>query len=172
MMKAWSAGFTLLEMVAVLFIVGLISSIAIPRLPAMQASLDFALKRNSFEQAMNGLAYRAFKENQDFTLAGTYDAKGQVGEAPTASVPGDDGISGKMRTLPLIDTDRRVMMPSVTPAPFSPPLPEGWRMEIAAPIQYRASGYCTGGTADVEIGRRRYAYTLKPPLCEAALEGR
>lgn len=160
----------MLEMVAVLFVIGLVSSIVIPRLPAMQASLDFALKRDSFEQAMNGLAYQAFKENQDFILSGTYDANGQVGEAPSIGAP-DNGIPGRMKVLPLIDTTR-VMMPSVTPAQMAPPLPEGWRLEIATPIQYRASGYCSGGTADLAIGRRRYTYTIKPPLCEVALESR
>ena len=127
-LKTRTGGFTLLEMVAVLFVVGLVSSIVIPRLPAVQASLDFALKRNSFEQAMNGLAYRAFKENQDFTLSGTYDANGQVEQAPADSAP-DNGIPGRMRVLPLINTTR-VLMPSVTPAQLAPLCRKvgGWKL--------------------------------------------
>src|SRR5579871_6870487 len=129
MMKPRAAGFTLLEMVAVLFIVGMVSSIVIPRLPAMQASLDFALKRESFEQTMNGLAYQAFKENQDFILSGTYDATGQVEAAPSTDTS-ENGLSARMRVTPLVDT-KRVLMPPVTPAQFAPSLPEGWHMEIA-----------------------------------------
>ena len=162
------AGFTLLEMVAVLFIVGITSSIVIPRLPVLQASLDFALKRDSFEQAMNALAYRAFKENQDFILSGRYDNHGQIGEDHPAT-DSDDGIPGRMKVLSLTDTTR-AKLPSVTPAKLVPPLPEGWRLEIETPIHYRASGYCTGGTADLVIGRRRYTYLFKPPLCEVTLE--
>lgn len=164
---AQTTGFTLLEMVAVLFVVGMTSSIVLPRLPAIKASLEFALQRDSFEQAMNGLAYQAFKESQDFVLAGSYDANGPVGEPPGSKT--DTDILSRMRVVPLVDKTR-VVLPSVTPGTPAIPLPEGWRVEFSTPIQYRASGYCTGGTADVEIKGRHYTYLFKAPLCEVVLE--
>jgi len=162
-------GFTLLEMVAVLFVVGLVSSLVIPRFPAMQASMDFALKRNSFEQAMNNLAYRAFKEHEDFILAGTFDADGRLDKDDPASDSGDEGLPGSMTIISQINTTR-VTKPPVVLATVVPPLPEGWRISFQAPIHYSASGYCTGGTARVDIGSRSYNYRFKAPLCEIALE--
>jgi len=163
-----ACGFTLLEMVAVLFVVGIISSMVIPRLPIMQASLDFALKRESFEQSMNGLAYRALKDSQDFMLAGTYNHNGPVDQgASTTSY--EDTLPGSNTILTGVETTR-VMLQPVVMSTVVPPLPEGWRITFETPIQYRASGYCTGGTARVEVGKRRYSYNFKPPLCEIELE--
>jgi prepilin-type N-terminal cleavage/methylation domain-containing protein len=164
-----SDGFTLLEMVAVLFVVGLTASIVIPRLPAIQASLDFALKRDTFEQAMNALPYSAFKANQDYVLLGTYDSHGQVDKAKLPEPDRIDEIPGQMRALPVVATNRVQMLP-VLPVRMTPPLPDGWRLVVPEPIQYRASGYCTGGTADVEVGGETYTFKFEPPFCQIRLE--
>jgi prepilin-type N-terminal cleavage/methylation domain-containing protein len=163
-----SRAFTLLEMVAVLFVVGMTSSIVIPRLPALQSSLDFALKRQSFEQNMNGLAYRALRDGQDFVFSGTYNAAGRIGPAPK-DTNGDDALPGDMTVLPITDTPR-VMPPPILAADVTPPMPEGWNISFPSPIQYRSSGYCSGGIAEVEVGAKHYTYRLEPPLCEVELE--
>lgn len=164
-----SAGFTLLEIVAVLFIIGLASAVVIPNLPGLQASFDFALKRESFEQGMNALTYQAFKNGEDYMLAGTYDNHGQVGKSDDRKNDHSGDIPGSMRILPIVAEKLPVPEP-VAPAKFVPPLPDGWNIEVKEPIQYRASGYCTGGTFNLVIDRRIYAYRANPPLCELTLE--
>jgi prepilin-type N-terminal cleavage/methylation domain-containing protein len=164
-----SSGFTLLEIVAVLFVIGLASAIVIPNLPGLQSSLDFALKRESFEQAMDALAYQAFKNSEDYMLAGTYDNHGQVGKSDERKNDDVGEIPGSMRVLPII-AEKLPVPPPAAPAKFVPPLPAGWSLEVKEPIQYRASGYCTGGTLDLVIGRRIYSYRANPPLCELTLE--
>src|SRR5262249_49799235 len=99
---------------------------------------------------------------------GSYNADGKIPEAKS-NADSEDGIPGRLRTLPLVDTPR-VILPPVTPGEFTLPLPPGWRLTVTTPIQYRASGYCTGGTAELEIGTQQYTYLIKPPLCEVALE--
>src|ERR1700742_4498093 len=66
-------GFTLLELLVVLVIIGLTSAVVIPRLPSVGASFDFALKRQSFEEAINQISYGAFRENQDFAKSAIRD---------------------------------------------------------------------------------------------------
>jgi hypothetical protein len=133
----------------------------------MQASFDFAFKRDSFEQTMNGLAYQAFKNSQDYTLSGTYDSHGSVEDqqANNSTVI----LPDTMKTVPLIATTREVR-PSVAPAKAPLHLPDGWTLEINEPIYYRSSGFCTGGTMDLRIGRRSFTYRAAPPFCELSLE--
>jgi prepilin-type N-terminal cleavage/methylation domain-containing protein len=164
-----SAGFTLLEIVAVLFIIGLTSAVVIPNLPGLQSSFDFALKRESFEQAMNALTYQAFKNGEDYMVAGTYDNHGQIGKPDEPKNDDVGGMPGSMRVLPVVAEKLPVPYP-VAPAKFVPPLPDGWTLEVKEPIQYRASGYCTGGALDIVIGSRTYSYRANPPLCELTLE--
>lgn len=48
-------------------------------------------------------------------------------------------------------------------------LPEGWRLEAAAPIRYALNGVCSGGKlALVDPEGVEYSYELKPPACRVA----
>jgi hypothetical protein len=100
---------------------------------------------------------------------GAYDRKGRVGKTGKLDSDGNDGIPASMRILSIVSDKLPVPRP-VAPATFAAPLPEGWIMEVATPIHYRASGYCTGGTFNLIVGARTYAYRATPPLCELTLE--
>lgn len=160
-------GFTLLEMLIVLLIVGLTSAVVLPRLPLMADSLDFALKRQSFEQELSGLAYRAYADKQDFILSGHYDASGRSsGQDELGSSRGS--IRGDLRTLPARDGARELMPPIVT-GDVAPEMPEGWEMVVSNPIYFHGSGYCSGGGVELRIGQLRYGYVLSAPSCKAVL---
>jgi prepilin-type N-terminal cleavage/methylation domain-containing protein len=165
--KNSSGGFTLLEMVVVLVIVSLTAGIAIPRLPAMSASFDFALKRQTFEQMISGLSYQAFRDSQDLVLSGNYTESGRQKDDSAKQQTGEI-LPPSLRTRPLIDAAREDLAP-VNPAFAALELPEGWRVQVNDPIYYRGSGYCTGGKLELLIGQRRYSYVLNPPLCDLSL---
>ncbi|MHB1206446.1 MAG: prepilin-type N-terminal cleavage/methylation domain-containing protein [Rhodospirillaceae bacterium] len=165
--RADSRGFTLLEMLVVLLIVSLTAGIVVPRMTTMGASFDFALKREAFEQTLNGLAYQAFRDNQDLLLLGDYTAAGRIeGSEPKHEL--GDTLAGNLRTRSLIDQQRE-HLPPIAPAYAALPLPPGWRVSVAAPVYFRASGFCGGGAVVLDIGRAEYSYTLSPPQCHAQL---
>lgn len=161
-------GFTLLEVVVVLAIISLTSAIVFPRLTIMAASYEFATQRDSFEQILNGLPYQAYRENDDRILQGFYTSAGRNMTAKPARAAGSS-LPGSMRTRALIEEPRE-QLPPVTTRYAELAIPDGWEVTVNDPIYIRGSGYCTGGTVDLSVGRLQYTYTLKPPLCRAELQ--
>jgi prepilin-type N-terminal cleavage/methylation domain-containing protein len=162
-----ASGFTLLEMLVVLLIVGTTGAIVIPRLTTISSSFDFALKREGFEQILDGLSYQAFRDNEDIVLSGEYTDQGRTPESDNRKDAGTT-IAGGLRARSAIDATRE-LEPPLTPSYPVLPLPEGWRMVVDSPIYFHGTGYCTGGTIDIEIGKAVYEYVLAPPLCRATL---
>lgn len=66
-------GFTLLELMIVLFIVALLAGMVAPRLITFYDSVQAAYERDEVFSRLNELAYQAFQRTQDFTLT-TYPA--------------------------------------------------------------------------------------------------
>ncbi len=161
-------GFTLLEMLVILFIVGVVSAVALPQLPLMADRFDFALKRQSFEQELSGLAYRAYSEKSYFVLAGRYEATAN----PNAERPLDlntAGIRADLRTRPLDSQSRDPQLPIIMATHISPALPYGWELIVNDPIYFHGTGYCSGGQAQLQVGEQRYTYVLEAPSCKASL---
>jgi type II secretory pathway pseudopilin PulG len=163
------SGFTLLEMLmlVVLLIVGTTGAIVIPRLTTISSSFDFALKRDAFEQVLSGLSYQAFRDNQEIVLSGEYTDQGRIARDDAHQDAGTT-IAGGLRTLSPTEAIRE-LPPPLNPAYAALSLPEGWRMVVDAPIYFHGTGYCTGGTVEIDIGRATYEYVLTPPLCRATL---
>ena len=156
-------GFTLLEILVVLALVGLMTAFSLPQISVMQDRIAFTLSRESFETELSGISYAAFKQGRPMILAGTYPRK-----PGDASVLPGEGASPFREVLFLQPGQLKPTLPiDVTEAKFD--LPEDWSMSIAEPIVYQASGYCTGGKIDVKIGDQRYTYDLKAPTCAVKL---
>ncbi|MDX2221967.1 MAG: prepilin-type N-terminal cleavage/methylation domain-containing protein [Rhodospirillaceae bacterium] len=66
-----SAGFTLLEVLVVLAILGLAAAAVGPRLAAMYDSIAFAMTRETLEQDLSALPYQAFVAGTDMVLGET-----------------------------------------------------------------------------------------------------
>ena len=160
-------GFTLLELLVVLVIVSLTAGMVLPRLTTMGASFDFALKREGFEMALNGLAYQAFRNNQEMVLSGDYTDAGRIpGSEPKPEL--GDTLAPGLRAL---TAGGAVIehLPPINPAYAELPLPQDWRVSVKQPVYIRASGFCEGGVVALTIGNADYTYTLSPPLCRAQL---
>ena len=148
-----------------LFIIGLSVAVVGPRLPLMADRLDFALKRDTLIGDLDGLTYQAFRESRDIVLVGVYDQNGlevREGDAKPAQItrPG----------LSLLSRGERAVMAPVATTPAKVKLLPGWRLTIADPIYFRSSGYCTGGRAELEIGRALYQLTFQTPQCSVRVE--
>ncbi|MBM3515082.1 MAG: type II secretion system protein [Alphaproteobacteria bacterium] len=137
-----SAGFTLLEILVTLTLIGLVSVAVLPRMSAMADSVVFALNRETFEQNLGALTYQAHKRGEDLLLVSIEDT----------------GVIARGKAIsPLVRQYRSVDLP----------LPAGWSLDVPTPIIYRASGYCAGGAVTVAFESIKETYILRPPLCEA-----
>jgi len=156
-----AAGFTLLEVLVVLALVGLLTAVSLPQFGVVRDRLTFTLNRDSFERELGGLSYQAFKEGRALILAGKYPRS--PNERPAESSPFSDNVSSfldnaQLRTLqPILALDAALN------------LPEDWRVTVEDPIIYQASGFCGGGKVSLLIGRAQYVYDLKAPTCQAVL---
>jgi len=61
-------GFTLIELMIVLFIVALLAGMIAPRLITFYDSVQAAYERDEVLSHLNELAYQAFQQSRDFTL--------------------------------------------------------------------------------------------------------
>lgn len=165
--RSRARGFTLLEVVIVLVIVSMTGAIVFPRLATMAASFEFASQRDMFEQALNGLSYQAYRDNSDKIFSGLYTATGRE-EVKQARSQRGETLAPHLRTRSLI-VESREHLPPVTTSYAEVPVPDGWEVVVGEPIYYRGSGYCSGGTVELYIGRLQYSYALRPPLCRAEL---
>ena len=141
-----SRGFTLLEILVVLTIIGMSVAVVGPRLVTAYDSVSFAMDRESFEQALADLPYQAFSAHADLVLRTERDARGR---SAVSAVPG--------RTFP-----------GLKAADIE--FPQSWSIEVPQPIVYRASGFCSGGTLIVRVGDFSEKFLLRPPLCRPELE--
>ncbi|MSO97521.1 MAG: type II secretion system protein [Rhodospirillaceae bacterium] len=148
-------GFTLLELLVVLAIMGLVAMVATPQLATMSDRLDFALNRESLERALRGLPYEAYRRGQDLVIEATNETSTAEGPSLTTFRMTKDG-----EDKPLI-VETPVLL-----ARAEIPLPEGWKLDTKRPIIYRASGFCSGGDLKVRMGRAVYSYQLIAPRCE------
>ena len=61
-------GFTLVEILVVLVIVGLLAGISLPRLTTLYASVEQAGQRSALQEQIEGLGYRAYISGQAIVL--------------------------------------------------------------------------------------------------------
>jgi prepilin-type N-terminal cleavage/methylation domain-containing protein len=161
------AGFTLLEVLTVLFVIGLSAAAIGPRLPVLRDRLDYALKRESVEETIGSLSYRALRDNRDLVISGSFDETGPVATEKSGS--GEPPDRAAPIAAPLPGAELAALPPIAATAPKLE-IPQGWRVVAPEPIYVFANGYCTGGKLDVVVGSATFRYALKAPDCVASAE--
>ena len=137
-----SAGFTLLELIVVLAILGAAMALAMPNLQNLYASLT---RRTDYELALdelNRLGATALTSGRNLVI---WPAQGEDADA-------EDGASeqGAWAHYQKHELD----------------LPPGWRLEVDRPLAVRANGVCLGARLTLtDAAGRRFEHDLQPPFC-------
>ncbi|MGB8842584.1 MAG: type II secretion system protein [Aliidongia sp.] len=131
------AGFSLVELLIVLAIMGLLGAFALPSLIRLGNRTSFSLNRQDLERQLDELPMTAAAQGRNLVLSSTPQAE------DFSSVPADPA-----------------------PDPYPVTLPAGWRITVEAPITYRYDGTCSGGALHVSAPDAEARYLMKPPLCE------
>ncbi len=161
--RAAVRGFTLLEVLVVLALVGLLTGFSLPQFSVVRDRLEFALNRESFERDLGSLSYLAFKEGRPIVLAGRYPRRPSDAQSSAGSTQApDDGPiylePGQLSAVrPMLSSEATLNLPAE------------WNVTVDSPIYYQTSGFCSGGAVKLTIGQRLYVYDVKAPLCQAEL---
>lgn len=148
-------GFTLLELLVILVIVGLIAGVVAPQLSKLSDRIAFAMNREGVEHALALLPYDAFRRREDLILSATNSKDTSTDDTSMNVIMMGGGAGDKeTRTQPPVLSKRAVLS-----------LPAGWQIESQAPILFRSNGFCTGGEVTIRVGSYAYIYKLSPPDC-------
>jgi len=150
--RNYQKGFTLLEMLTVLFVIGLAASLAVPNFSLLFDRLKFSNERDEIFRIINTLPYKALSQNQDFVLI-------------EESIKGGN-INQNQKKITEIDNIIESPFRSVNLTPLELNFPDGWKLKIPQPIFYRASGFCGGGSITLEVGSLEYSFILESPYCQ------
>ena len=156
-----AAGFTLVELLVVLVLVGLVAALAWPNLERLQAAVVRGTERDYILDQLVGLGRRAMLEQRSYVVVGSGGARdpglsGPVHEAadPPAGQPG--GLA-EHASDPRLPADH---------APYPVDLPEGWALRLDQPLVVRANGVCLGaGLTLYHMGAEDVRIELDPPYC-------
>ena len=139
-------GFTLLELLVILVIVGLIAGVVAPQLSKLSDRIAFAMNREGVEHALALLPYDAFRRREDLILPATNSKDTSTDDTSMNVIMMGDGAGDKETTTQPPVLSKRVVLS----------LPAGWQIESQAPILFRSTGFCTGGEVTIRVGS--YAY--------------
>lgn len=132
-------GFTLLELLLAMTLMGFLVALVLPRLDQLYLSFVFWLDQDRVEREIASLSGRAYLEGKALRLA-TWPPPPVPGAPAPAPAPGLD------------ETVRLV-------------LPQGWRVVVDPPILFRPDGACSGGNVVIESGDVRRSFRLEAPRC-------
>ena len=131
-------GFTLLELMVVLTLVGLIAALAAPNLQRLYGSVTGATERDYILDQLSGLGLEAMQSGRDYVVLGTAN-------------PSDD-------------EEAPVAPPGYEPFPLD--VPAGWQLRVDRPLVVRANGVCLGGALTlVPAQGAPIRIELQPPYC-------
>jgi prepilin-type N-terminal cleavage/methylation domain-containing protein len=142
-------GFTLVEILVVLLIMGLLASITVPNLQRLYNSVQHDAEREEALGAITGLSYHAYVTGLPVTLpSGRTDLKFAQPQ-PKNTKPG-------------VDAD--------TPIDDEIVFPAGWQLELTDPIAFNFLGICSGGKLKlIAPDGSEEGIVLKGPRCDVAL---
>ena len=155
-------GFTLLELLVVLALVGLVTAIAVPNLERLYAAVTRETDRDHILDQFVGLGRRAMHQGRSYIVFGTegprelgFPDPAREGEGATPEAPGSPAGAQ------VFDAFRRDGY-----EPYAIDIPDGWEIRLDPPLVIRANGVCLGtGLTLYYRGAAEPRIELEPPWC-------
>ena len=136
-------GFTLLELIVVLVLVGLVTVLAVPNLQRLYESFTRKAEQGRILNQIAGLGREAMLRGRAYAV---YGSAGDAAEAENA---------GRVLGFEAYPLD----------------LPEGWELSVDKPLLVRANGACLGATMTlVYRGARAARVVLEAPYCRVGAD--
>jgi general secretion pathway protein G len=136
--RAAERGFSLLELLIVLVIIGGMGAIAAPSLTTLYDRITFSMAREDVERAIGALPRKAQASGRSIMLPATPDKQ-----------------SDKPQDAPTLPT---MALAQIT-------LPKGWSLVVEKPIVFRFDGLCLGGKVTIKTEHVSSNYLLEAPFC-------
>ena len=131
-------GFTLLELIVVLVLVGLVTVLAVPNLERLYEGFTRKAEQGRILNRIAGLGREAMLRERAFAVYGT----GEIGDAA--------GIARRVSGF----------------EPYDLEVPAGWQVSVDRPLLVRANGVCLGATLTlVHRGVSTAQVVLRAPYC-------
>lgn len=158
-------GFTLLELLVVLVLVGLVTTLALPNLERLQAAVTSKTERDHILDQLAGLGREAMLRRRAYVVFGT-DHAADTG-SPGAAGGAADATAGRPRTEPAAGASGSLSYPGHDR--YLVDLPDGWEIRLDKPLVVYANGLCLGaGLVLYHRGAEDVRLELEPPYCRVA----
>lgn len=157
-------GFTLIELIVALVLLGLLSAVAIPNLQNLFGGVDRTVQRDRIVDQIAGLGRRAVLERSAWiVMDSTPTSKGRTSAFAEEGVSDDFAASEDDIHFGEIPGDRFVRYPLEIPA--------SWEVKLDPPLLIRSNGVCLGSDLTLlHEGEQVMQLTLHPPYCELKQE--
>jgi general secretion pathway protein G len=140
-------GFTLLEMVIVLVLLGMITGLAFPQLNKMYTAMSMSTQDSDLLDEIKDLGYKAFVNGKEVALS-----------APVSSGNRDQSQNARIQGVhPEFKQEEGWT--------FTLTIPEGLVIIVDKPILYHSNGICSGGEIQIINNGKASRYLLDPPYC-------
>ena len=148
-------GFTLLELVVVLALMALVTTLAMPGLERLSAGIAKRTERDRILDQFAGLGRQAMLHGRSYVVFGTGEARDA--EPPEPAQERGDGAAPGLSSAPPSHAGLER---------YAIDLPQGWEIRLDPPLVVRANGVCLGAGLTLHhrgaVDRR---VELAPPYC-------
>ena len=163
--RTTETGFTLVELLVVLVLVGLVTALAFPNLERLRGAVTSKTDRDYILDQFAGLGRHAMLQGRAYVVFGSGRAQGAGFSDSTGGTA--DATARDRRTRPAGDGFLAPTYPGHHRYVID--LPEGWEIRLDEPLVVYANGLCLGaGLALYRQGEEDSRIVLDPPYCKVA----